>query len=213
RHMHINGDVAGEKRQAVVDAFQTERGTFDVMILSPRAGGVGLTLTSANNIIHLSRWWNPAVEDQCTDREYRVGQNQTVHVYYPMAVHPLYGTSSFDELLNALLTRKRTLSSRMLLPPVNLKHAQNWFAENLGRGGMQIQPIDIEEIDVMEPRAFERWVLSRCVSLGWEASRTPISHDGGADGVLVHRLTNARILIQCKHKQNDAGVCEAGAVD
>src|SRR5499425_1745871 len=105
RPMQINGDVAGEKRQALVDAFQTERGTFDVMILSPRAGGVGLTLTSANNIIHLSRWWNPAVEDQCTDRVYRIGQDQIVHVYYPMAVHPLYGDASFDELLNTLLTR------------------------------------------------------------------------------------------------------------
>jgi SNF2 family DNA or RNA helicase len=48
------------------------------MILSPRAGGVGLTLTSANHVIHLSRWWNPAVEDQCTDRVYRIGQDQTV---------------------------------------------------------------------------------------------------------------------------------------
>jgi hypothetical protein len=117
----------------LVDEFQAERGTFDVMILSPRAGGVGLTLTTANHVIHLSRWWDPAVEDQCTDRVYRIGQNQTVHVYYPMDVHPLYGDSSFDQLLNALLTRKRRLSERMFLPPVNLKSDQNWFAENLGR--------------------------------------------------------------------------------
>ena len=55
------------------------------MILSPRAGGVGLTLTAANHVIHLSRWWNPAVEDQCTDRVFRIGQHKTVHVYLPMA--------------------------------------------------------------------------------------------------------------------------------
>ena len=180
--MQINGEIGGEKRQKLVDEFQTEVGTFDVMNLSPRAGGVGLTLTTANHVIHLSRWWNPAVEDQCTDRVYRIGQDQTVHVYYPMAVHPLYGDSSFDELLNELLARKRKLSDRMLVPPVNLRQDQNWFAENLGRrvSEMPIVPADIDEIDVMEPWAFERWALSRCISLGWEASRTPKSHDGVA---------------------------------
>jgi SNF2 family DNA or RNA helicase len=215
RPMQINGDVAGEKRQKLVDEFQAKRNTFDVMILSPRAGGVGLTLTSANNVIHLSRWWNPAVEDQCTDRVNRIGQNQTVHVYYPMAVHPLYGDASFDELLDVLLTRKRELSRRMLLPPVNLKRDQNWFAENLGRtvSEVRIAPTDIEEIDAMEPRAFELWALSRCISLGWEASRTPISHDGGADGVLMHPTTGARAIIQCKHKQANGRVCGPQAID
>ena len=122
--MQINGDIAGEKRQKLVDDFQADRGDFDVMILSPRAGGVGLTLTAANHVIHLSRWWNPAVEDQCTDRVYRIGQNQVVHVYYPMAVHPAFPDSSFDELLNSLLDNKRDLSKTMLLPPVNLKQDQ-----------------------------------------------------------------------------------------
>ena len=145
------------------------------MLLSPRAGGVGLTLTSANHVIHLSRWWNPAVEDQCTDRVYRIGQDHTVHVYYPMAVHPLYGDSSFDDLLNTLLERKRKLSNRMLIPPVQLEQDQHWFAENLGRNKSQalITSTDIEEIDAMEPQSFERWALSRCVSFGWEVSRTP----------------------------------------
>jgi hypothetical protein len=214
RPMQINGDVAGEKRQKLVDEFQTERGNFDVMILSPRAGGVGLTLTSANNVIHLSRWWNPAVEDQCTDRVYRIGQNQPVHVYFPMAVHPHYGEASFDELLNTLLTRKRELSRRMLVPPVDLKQDQNWFAENLGHAVPERDFVraDIEEIDAMEPRGFERWALSRCVSLGWEVSRTPTSHDGGADGVLTHRTTGARAIIQCKHKAN-GNTCGPEAID
>ena len=48
------------------------------MIISPKAGGVGITLTAANNVIHLERWWNPAVEDQCTDRAYRIGQKRCV---------------------------------------------------------------------------------------------------------------------------------------
>ena len=215
RPMQVNGEVGGERRQALVDEFQTQRGTFDVMILSPRAGGVGLTLTTANHVIHLSRWWNPAVEDQCTDRVYRIGQDQTVHVYYPMAVHPVYGESSFDELLNSLLRRKRDLSRRMLLPPVNVRQDQQWFADNLGRKNPDIvnSPIDIDEIDVMEPTAFERWALGLCISFGWEAYRTPQSYDGGADGVLVHRVSGARAIVQCKHTQNDKAACGPEAID
>jgi SNF2 family DNA or RNA helicase len=68
--MVINGTVDTASRQYRVDTFQRTSG-FDVMILSAKAGGVGLTLTAANHVIHLSRWWNPAVEDQCSDRVYR----------------------------------------------------------------------------------------------------------------------------------------------
>jgi SNF2 family DNA or RNA helicase len=213
--MQINGDVSGDKRQKLVDEFQTSSNVFDVMILSPRAGGVGLTLTTANHVIHLSRWWNPAVEDQCTDRIYRIGQNQPVNVYYPMAVHPHYGGTSFDELLDTLLQRKRGLSSRMLVPPVNLKQDQSWFAENLGCNAETTtsSPCDLNDLDLMEPRAFERWAISRCAPLGWEVSRTPRSHDAGADGLMVHRNTHARVIVQCKHKQSDEAVCGPNAVD
>jgi hypothetical protein len=214
RPMQINGEIAGEKRQKIVDEFLSDTQSFDVMILSPRAGGVGLTLTSANHVIHLSRWWNPAVEDQCTDRVYRIGQNHTVYVYYPIAVHPHYGVGSFDVLLDRPLADKRELSKRMLLPPVNLKKDQKWFADNLGHeSGAVMQVADIDEIDVMEPRAFQNWALRRCVPLGWSVSRTPASHDGGADGLLVHERTKARVIVQCKHKQRDDRACDAEAVD
>ncbi|MET3912102.1 hypothetical protein ABID59_006472 [Bradyrhizobium sp. S3.3.6] len=213
RPMQINGDVAGENRQKLVDKFQEERGTFDVMILSPRAGGVGLTLTAANHVIHLSRWWNPAVEDQCTDRVYRIGQVKPVNVYYPMAVHPLYGSGSFDELLNALLTRKRKLSERMLMPQVNLKADQSWFADGLGRASPSSSATSIDEIDRMEPLEFERWVLAQCGRLGWEVSRTPSSRDGGADGVLIHRATSTCLIVQCKHTQSSESLCDDAAIN
>ena len=111
----INGTVSLEQRKRRVDAFQQATG-FDVMILSPRAGGVGLTLTAATHVIHLSRWWNPAVEDQCTDRVYRIGQTRPVHVYFPMAVHPVFGDHSFDVQLAELINQKRQLSQALLLP-------------------------------------------------------------------------------------------------
>lgn len=119
RPIKINGGVPGQKRQALVDAFQARPGIFDVMLLSPRAGGVGLTLTEANHVIHLSRWWNPAVEDQATDRVFRIGQTRDVHVYLPMAVHPDpdLAASSFDLRLNALIERKRKLTRDLFFPP------------------------------------------------------------------------------------------------
>lgn len=115
----ISGKVAGQKRQAFVDEFQRRPDGFDVMILSPKAGGVGLTITRANHVIHLSRWWNPAIEDQSTDRAYRIGQEKPVTVFYPQAVHPSpqLGAHSFDLRLADLLARKRALAGRMLVPP------------------------------------------------------------------------------------------------
>jgi SNF2 family DNA or RNA helicase len=116
--LRISGSVDGDKRKQRVDVFQHgEIGEFDVMILSPKAGGVGLTLTAANHVIHLSRWWNPAVEDQCTDRVYRIGQGRTVNVYLPLAIHPRFRGHSFDRNLHALLEQKRRLSRSVLAPP------------------------------------------------------------------------------------------------
>jgi SNF2 family DNA or RNA helicase len=112
----INGKVTGAARQSRVDRFQGSPGGFDVMLLSPRAGGVGLTLTRANHVIHLARWWNPAVEDQCTGRVLRIGQENPVTVHIPLAVLP-GGRHSFDENLHALLDRKRKLMRDALMPP------------------------------------------------------------------------------------------------
>ena len=114
--MVINGQVAGGARQSKVDRFQQAPDGFDVMILSPRAGGVGLTLTRANHVIHLSRWWNPAVEDQCTGRVVRIGQTRPVTIHIPLAVLP-DGRRSFDQNLQALLERKRQLMMEALCPP------------------------------------------------------------------------------------------------
>jgi superfamily II DNA or RNA helicase len=115
----INGATPGDKRQAIVRRFQDGPPGFAALILSPKAGGVGLTLTRANHAIHLTRWWNPAVEDQATDRVYRIGQDRDVTIHLPMAVHPdtSLRETSFDLKLNALLERKRTLSEDLLLAP------------------------------------------------------------------------------------------------
>ena len=115
--MRINGSIKRVKRQEYVNEFQLHNNVgFDVMLISPRAGGVGLNLTAANHVIHLSRCWNPAIEDQCTDRAYRIGQTKPVKVHIPMAVHPdpVLGPNSLDLKLDELLNRKRNMNLDVL---------------------------------------------------------------------------------------------------
>jgi SNF2 domain-containing protein len=119
RVMIINGDTTVDARKDITDRFQrhlVEDGGFDVLVLGPRAAGTGLTLTAANHVIHLSRWWNPAVEEQCNDRTHRIGQTKPVTVHIPLAVHPGLGPGSFDCLLQRLMKRKRSLAERILWP-------------------------------------------------------------------------------------------------
>ncbi|MBN9597769.1 MAG: DEAD/DEAH box helicase [Afipia sp.] len=127
--MVINGGVSGLARQARVDRFQVGPEEFDVMILSPRAGGVGLTLTHANHVIHLSRWWNPAVEDQCTGRVLRIGQMREVQVHIPIALLPS-DRPSFDQNLHELLERKRRLMRDALMPPNATEEDRNDLFES-----------------------------------------------------------------------------------
>ncbi|MCF8005741.1 MAG: DEAD/DEAH box helicase, partial [Chromatiaceae bacterium] len=116
--LRIHGGTPGAQRAAHVNKFQSgNAGEFDLMVLSPKAAGVGLTLTAANHVIHLSRWWNPAVEDQCTDRVYRIGQKRDVHVHIPLAIHPGHDEMSFDANLHRLLEDKRGLSVSILAAP------------------------------------------------------------------------------------------------
>lgn len=115
----INGSTPIPRRQEIVNRFQRhlERDEgFELLVLGPKAAGTGLTLTAATHVIHLSRWWNPAVEEQCNDRVHRIGQSKSVTVHVPMAIHPGYQHKSFDCLLHSLMTRKRRLASSVLWP-------------------------------------------------------------------------------------------------
>lgn len=112
----INGDspVAADSpvsRQGRIRAFQQKSG-FDVIILSPLAVGFGVNIQAANHVIHFTRTWNPAKEDQATDRAYRIGQTRDVYVYYLVVVADDFTT--FDAKLHRLLEQKRELSNDML---------------------------------------------------------------------------------------------------
>jgi SNF2 family DNA or RNA helicase len=123
----INGDTPTTafshklSRQAAIDDFQSQTG-FNIIIMSPVAAGMGLNVTAANHVIHYSRHWNPAKENQATDRAYRIGQTKDVYVYYPMAVSSKF--KSFDESLDELLSRKTSLATSTIFPTerVEVKH-------------------------------------------------------------------------------------------
>jgi SNF2 family DNA or RNA helicase len=103
-HLTLTG--ATQNRQAKVDAF--ERGHADVFLISLKAGGTGLNLTSADTVIHYDPWWNPAAQDQATDRAYRIGQKK------PVLVQELVVVGSVEERMRALQHQKRELARAIL---------------------------------------------------------------------------------------------------
>ena len=105
-HQFLHGGTPVAERSRMVTRFQD--GEVPVFLLSLKAGGVGLNLTRADHVIHIDRWWNPAVEDQATDRAHRIGQTRTVQV------HRLVTQGTIEERVAELLERKRVLADAVL---------------------------------------------------------------------------------------------------
>lgn len=102
-------------RKGIIEKFEATPG-FGILIMSPIAAGVGLTVVGANHVIHLERHWNPAKEAQATDRVYRIGQKKDVHIYLPTLHHPEH--LSFDVNLDRLLQRKMDLKDAVVSPQI-----------------------------------------------------------------------------------------------
>jgi SNF2 family DNA or RNA helicase len=105
-HQFLHGSTPIREREAMVQRFQS--GETPVFLLSLKAGGTGLNLTAADHVIHFDRWWNPAVEEQATDRAYRIGQTR------PVQVHRLVTQGTIEERVALLLQRKRALADSVL---------------------------------------------------------------------------------------------------
>ncbi|MEP6526898.1 MAG: DEAD/DEAH box helicase [Nocardioidaceae bacterium] len=106
RTLFLHGGVPARARERMVDEFQS--GAAPVFILSLKAGGVGLNLTRATHVVHYDRWWNPAVEDQATDRAHRIGQHR------PVQVHRLVAEGTVEDRIAELLERKRGLAEAVV---------------------------------------------------------------------------------------------------
>lgn len=103
----LHGGVRRKAREDMVNAF-SEPGGPPLFLISLKAGGTGLNLTAASHVIHLDRWWNPAVEDQATDRAFRIGQQRKVQV------HKLVSAGTVEERIDEMITAKRDLATRVV---------------------------------------------------------------------------------------------------
>lgn len=102
---YLHGAVPAAKRERMIAEFQDPETGPGVFILSLRAGGVGITLTKANHVFHFDRWWNPAVEDQATDRAFRIGQRKNVFV------HKFITLGTLEERIDRLIEEKKQVAS------------------------------------------------------------------------------------------------------
>ncbi|WP_440115936.1 DEAD/DEAH box helicase [Paenibacillus sp. QZ-Y1] len=112
----LHGGVSKSQRDDMVDTFQKGEGP-SLFVLSLRAGGVGLNLTRASHVVHYDRWWNPAVENQATDRVFRIGQNRNVQV------HKLICQGTLEERIDELIESKKALSEQVV------GSGENWLTE------------------------------------------------------------------------------------
>lgn len=216
----INGDTPTTKqlegksklsRQQTIDRFQEEEG-FNVIIMSPIAAGVGLNVTKANHIIHYTRHWNPAKEEQATDRAYRIGQQKDVFVYYPMAIFPEEmkdevgnRLKSFDEILDTLLNNKKALARNTLFPTEQAEITPDELFGNIFGTKTESKPktLTLTDIDRLHPNLFEASIASLYKSQGFEVYLTPYSNDKGVDVVALKNGEN--YLIQAKQTKSLVG--------
>lgn len=212
----INGDTPSKpgktdqnkSRQETIDYFQSLSG-FNVIILSPLAAGVGLNVVGANHVIHYSRHWNPAKEDQATDRAYRIGQEKDVFVYYPMAIFPSKQVKnnkeikSFDEVLDKLLRRKKTLANSTLYPSEAMELNQDEvFSDLFFEAPLNAISLTIEDLDNLNPDMFEA-AVGQLFYNNNQVQLTPNSNDKGVD--IIVKGSENNILIQAKQSKNIAG--------
>jgi uncharacterized Zn finger protein/superfamily II DNA or RNA helicase len=114
--LFFHGGLARKKRDEMVETFQTDVKTR-LMIVSLKAGGTGLNLTQASNVIHYDLWWNPAVENQATDRAYRIGQDKKV------LVHRLITLGSFEEKIDEMIKAKKALAD------LTVSNGESWITQ------------------------------------------------------------------------------------
>lgn len=118
---YIRIDGSTRDRQILIDQFNN--GQVDAALCSIQACGQGITLTAANHVIHIDRWWNPAIEDQATDRVHRIGQDKTVYVYR------ITNTGTLEEKIALLLEKKRNISDKIIGGAIRQK--MQWTREEL----------------------------------------------------------------------------------
>jgi len=132
----LHGGTPQAVREQMIERFQKGDGSAPIFILSLKAGGVGMNLTAASHVFHYDRWWNPAVENQATDRAHRIGQDKTVHV------HKFLVAGTLEERIDEMLEQKLELAETII------GSGEEWLTELSTtelREMLRLRPADIEE--------------------------------------------------------------------
>ena len=129
----LHGGTAVRKRQKLIDSFQADEGP-PFFVLSLKAGGTGLNLTAASHVVHFDRWWNPAVENQATDRAFRIGQHRNV------VVHKFICRGTVEEKIDALIEEKTDLADHVLKAGTGSMLTEMSDDEVAGGGGPRYRP-------------------------------------------------------------------------
>ena len=106
--LFLHGGTPQAKRETLIERFQSNDPQCPIFVLSLKAGGVGLNLTAANHVFHFDRWWNPAVENQATDRAFRIGQHRTVNV------HKMISDGTLEERIDQMIEQKTELAQQII---------------------------------------------------------------------------------------------------
>ncbi|MCY4273955.1 MAG: DEAD/DEAH box helicase [Gammaproteobacteria bacterium] len=114
---YLHGGTSRKNREQMIESFQSTNTPVGIFVLSLKAGGVGITLTRANHVFHFDRWWNPAVENQATDRAYRIGQKNSVFV------HKMITLGTLEEKIDQMIEDKRALAESII------GSDENWLTE------------------------------------------------------------------------------------
>jgi non-specific serine/threonine protein kinase len=133
----LHGTTPIKKRQEIVSAFQEKSGP-PFMVLSLKAGGTGLNLTAANHVIHFDRWWNPAVENQATDRVFRIGQKSNV------LVHKFVCSGTIEDNINSLINQKTKLANVILASDVKAPKLTELTNQEI----LQLVALDLNKIQI-----------------------------------------------------------------
>ena len=134
--LFLHGGISKSRRDRMVERFQEERDGPRVFVLSLKAGGTGLNLTRANHVIHYDRWWNPAVENQATDRAFRIGQTRNVQV------HKFICTGTLEESIDEMIERKVEVAERVV------GAGENWLTELSNEDLIEVLALSADAVGV-----------------------------------------------------------------
>jgi len=204
----INGDTKAtsqsrpnETRLGLINKFCTHKG-FAICILSPIAAGAGLNIVAANHVVHLERHWNPAKEDQATDRTFRIGQTKNVQVYLPLLKHPEDAFTTFDLGLHRLISKKRDVAGSVGFCPVQSVTDGDIFGEvfrpRSGKVATPPRPLNAGSLENISAHDFEALVAALFAKRASEAYVASGCASAGVHVVVQTDDTLGNALVHCK---------------